>query len=423
MKKASDFAKQTAGETFEIEGKAAAKDEAAALEQKIILNIGRSKEKIKLKRKLGIEQTGNILLDLYKKFNDFFVNLGKVKMQERAVFFRLLAVMVDAGIPIVRSLQTLSDQNKKNQKFMRIIDDMAFRIEGGESLSGAMEKHSKIFNEAETGMVRSGEVSGHLNDILREMAKETEKSAKTIQKVKGALTYPVVVLGILFLVLFLMMVYVIPSIENLFEQMNAALPPITQFVIGLSKFLREKSILIVLGIIVFVTILMAWKKTKTGKFYWDTFMLKIPLMGTLVKKATLAQFARGLGNLLGAGVTITQSLTIIGNATKNEVYRRKIKLAGDDIRSGIPLAETFRNSKDFPVMLVNMIEIGEQTAQLEAVCKKIAKFYDEQVDIAVKGLTKVMEPIIMVFVGVAVGGLVAAIMLPILTLSNAIGGV
>jgi type IV pilus assembly protein PilC len=168
---------------------------------------------------------------------------------------------------------------------------------------------------------------------------------------------------------------------------------------------------------------MAWKRTKSGKFHWHSFLLHIPIIGELVKKSTLAQFARGLGNLLNAGVSIVQTMTILSNATKNEVYKRKIKFAGDDLRGGIPLAESLRNDDYFPIMFVNMIEIGEQTAQLDTICKRLAAFYDEQVDDTVKGLTKVIEPIIMVFVGVTVGGLVAAIMLPIMSLTSLAGGI
>lgn len=422
MKKAKDFAKQTAGETFKLNKAQTIEEAKANLEGKIVLNIGRSNDKVALKKKLGIEQTGNFFLDLYKKLDDKLVKIGKVKMQEKAVFFRLLAVMVDAGIPIIRALETLSEQNAKNKRFSRVISDMAYKIEEGESLSGSMEKHPKIFSDSQVGMIRSGEVSGHLNDILLDMAKETEKNARTIAKVKGALTYPIVVLSILFIVMFLMMVFVVPNIVQLFLETGTELPTITKIVIALSDFMRNNALVIVGGIAVFVIGIIAFKKTKEGKNYWDIFMLKIPIIGDLVKKSTLAQFARSLGNLLGAGVSITQSLTIIGNAMKNEVYKRKIKLAGDDIRGGIPLAETLRNSKQFPTMLVNMIEVGEQTAQLEDVSKKVAIFYDEQVDTAVKSLTKVMEPIIMVFVGVAVGGLVAAVMLPILNMSTVIGG-
>ncbi len=421
MKKAKDFAQQTAGETFELNKAQKIEEVESKLEGKIVLNIGRSKDKIALKKKLGFEQTGNFFLDLYRRFDDKLVEMGKVKLQEKAVFFRLLAVMVDAGIPIIRALETLADQNAKNKKFQRAINDMAIKIEEGESLSGSMEKNPKIFSDSQVGMIRSGEVSGHLNDILKDMAKETEKNARTIAKVKGALTYPIVVLTILLIVMFLMMVFVVPNIIQLFLETGTELPFITRLVIGLSDFMRNNAIAIVLGITIFVVGIITLKKTKEGKNYWDIFMLKIPIIGDLVRKSTLAQFARSLGNLLGAGVSITQSLHIIGNAMKNEVYKRKIKHAGDDIRGGIPLAETLRNSKEFPNMLVNMIEVGEQTAQLEDVSKKLAIFYDEQVDTAVKSLTKVMEPIIMVFVGIAVGGLVAAVMLPILNMSSVIG--
>lgn len=426
MKKAKDFAQQTAGESFELEqAQKAESDSTSELSQdeKIVLSIGQSMKKVKLRRGAQIEKTGNFFLDAYAKINAAVVSLNKVKTQEKAVFFRLLAVMVDAGIPIIQSLQTLSEQNKKNPKFSGVIGDMARDVEQGESLSGAMEQHTKVFNESEIGMIRSGEVSGHLNNILRDLAKQTEKNAQTLSKVKGALTYPAVVMGILFIVLFLMMTMVIPNLTNLFTQTGSELPTITRVVMGMSKFMQEKSYVIIGGIVIFGVLFTLWKRTKNGRYMWHVFLLHLPIFGGLIQKSTISQFARTLGNLLAAGVTINQSLNIISNAMNNEVYKRKIKLAGDDIRGGIPLAETLRNSNYFPLMLVNMIEIGEQTAQLESVTKRIADFYDEQVDDAVKGLTKVIEPLIMVVVGLAVGGLVAAIMLPIMSLADIAGSV
>jgi len=423
MKKAKEFAQKTAGEVFNLEQAVSAEELAAREQEKIVLNIGLSKEKIKLRYAPGSETTGNAFIDTYRKLNNAIINLNKIKMQTKAVFFRLLAVMVEAGIPIIRSLHTLADQNKKLPKFEKIITEMAYKIEEGESLSGAMDNYKDVFNESEIGMIRSGEVSGHLNDILRDLAKDTEKSARTFAKVKGALTYPIVIIGILFLVLALMMVMVIPQMTSLFTQTGAKLPLITQIVIGMSDFLRYNTIYIILGFAVLIAVFIVWKKSKSGKYNWDSFKLHVPIIGGLIQKSTLSQFSRSLGNLLGSGVSIIQSMTIISNAMKNEVYRRKIKFAGDDIRTGIPLAETLRNSKYFPIMLVNMIEIGEQTAQLESVTKKIADFYDEEVDLAVQSLTKVIEPIIMVFVGVAVGGLVASIMLPIMSLADIAGNV
>jgi len=426
MKKTKDFAQQTAGDTFKLDEarKAEYGSDANLLEdEKIVLSIGQSFEKIKLTKDANVTKTGNFFLDAYTKANNAIISLNKIKTQEKAVFFRLLAVMVEAGIPIIQSLHTLAQQNKKNPKFERIITGMALNIEQGESLSGSMEQHNKVFDESEIGMIRSGEVSGHLNSVLRDLALETEKNAQTLSKVKGALTYPAVVLAILFVVLFLMMTMVIPNITNLFTQTGSDLPTATKIVIGMSNFMREKLYVIVGVIAILATIFTMWKRTKNGKYHWDLFLLHMPIFGGLIQKSTLSQFARTLGNLLSAGVTINQSLNIISNAMKNEVYRRKIKLAGDDIRGGIPLAETLRNSSYFPLMLVNMIEIGEQTAQLESVSKRIADFYDEQVDEAVKGLTKIIEPLIMVFVGLAVGGLVAAIMLPIMSLSNAAGSI
>ncbi|MCD6109529.1 type II secretion system F family protein [bacterium] len=413
MKQAKDFAQQDTGETFQLKGKS-----KLSKDERIVLSIGQSLKKVKLRKGANTVNTGNFLFDTYAKLNNAIISINKVKTQEKAVFFRLLAVMVDAGIPIIKSLQTLSEQNKKNPKFSKIILDMALKIEEGESLSGSMEQHPKVFNESEIGMIRSGEVSGHLNNILRDLAKQTEKNAQTLSKVKGALTYPTVVLAILFLVMFLMMTMVIPNITKLFIQTGTKLPTITKVVIVMSNFMREKSYIIIGAIVIFGIVFTLWKRTKNGRYQWHIFLLHLPIFGGLIRKSTLAQFARTLGNLLGSGVTINQSLNIISNAMNNEVYKRKIKLAGDDIRGGIPLAETLRNSSYFPIMFVNMIAIGEETAQLETISKRVSDFYDEQVDESVKGLTKIIEPIIMVFVGLAVGGLVAAIMLPIMSLAD-----
>jgi type IV pilus assembly protein PilC len=424
MKKAKEFAQKTAGEIFNLGEEKISPEELKLREQeKIVLDIGRSKKKIRLKKHKAVEETGNFFIDTYRKLNEALINLGKIKLQEKAIFFRLLAVMVEAGIPIIRSLHTLSDQNKKNPKFAKIISDMAFKIEAGESLSGAMERYNKVFSESEIGMVRSGEVSGHLNDILKDLARETEKNASTVSKVKGALTYPAVVMSILFIVLFLMMTMVIPKLTKLFTQTGSELPKITQIVINTSSFLRDNALFILSGVIGFFVLFFLWIRTKQGRYAWHYILLRIPIIGSLVQKSTLAQVSRTLGNLLASGVSIVQSINIVSNATKNEVYKRKIKFAGDDIRGGIPLAESLRSSNYFPLMFVNMIEIGEQTAQLEMVCKKIAAFYDEQVDESVKNLTKIIEPIIMVFVGITVGGLVAAIMLPIMSLANIAGNV
>jgi len=423
MKKAKDFATQSEGELFKLEQALGIEEKVARNEEKIVLEIGQSKEKIKLNSHEGFAKTGNIFLDTYKKLNDAIINLNRVKIHEKAIFFRLLAVMVDAGIPIIRSLQTLAEQNKKNPKFERIISEMAVKVEAGESLSGSMKHFLGTFSEAEIGMINSGEVSGHLNKVLQDLAKQTEKSSRTLGKVKGALTYPAVVVVILFIVLFLMMILVIPQLTTLFTQSNSELPAITRFVIGLSNLLKNNVIAILVGTVVFIGLFIAWTKTKSGRFHWHVALLHTPVIGSLIQKSQLSQFARALGSLLGSGVSIVQSMKIISNSLTNEVYKRKVDFAGEDIKGGIPLAETLRNTSYFPVMFVNMIEVGEKTAQLENVCKRISTFYDEQVDEAVKGLTKVIEPVIMIFVGAAVGGLVASIMLPIMALSNIAGGV
>jgi type IV pilus assembly protein PilC len=365
--------------------------------------------------------TGNPLFDAYTKLNDYLVEHTKVKAKDIAVTFRLLSTMINAGIPLIKSLNTLGTQAEKTPRLRNILYDMAHELEAGSNLSKAMGKYPDVFTEAQLGAVQAGEASGQLNTTFRNMATESEKASAIVAKVKGALIYPIVVLVILFAVIFLMMLLVVPQISGLYSQAGKDLPGVTLALMTMSDFTISYWWLIILFVVGFVFGLSTWKKTKSGKYYWDYFLLKLPAFGNLVQKATLAKFSYSFGNLLASGVPIIQAMEIVSMAVGNEVYRRRFLLTAEDMKSGIPMAENMSNSKLFPSMLVNMIEVGEQTAQLENVTKKVAKFYNEEVKTAVNSLTKIMEPMIMVIVGAVVGGLVAAIMLPIMQLTSLAG--
>ncbi len=419
-KQAKGFGQSEKNQLFSLN---AQEPKEPVLEKQILLNIADVRTgKILLRQKVGFDRlTGNPVIDVYRRLNNYFIDHTKIKIRDKATFFRLLAVMINAGLPIIKSLNTLALQNEKKPRLSKTLAQMAEAIEGGKSLSEAMEQFPDVFSEAEVGMVRAGEASGQLNKTLRDLAEEVEKTASLLGKIKGALVYPVAIMVLLVAVIFVMMVMVVPQLTQLFSQTGKDLPLPTKILMGLSDFMVNYWALMLLVITVVVVAVAAWKKTKTGKYFWDLMMINLPIFGNVIKKGTLAKFARSFGNLLGSGVPIIKSLEIVANAIGNEVYKERLFLTVEDMKRGIPIAENLAESNLFPAMLVNMIEIGQQTAQLENVTQKVAEFYDEEVDNVVKSLTKIMEPLIIVIMGVVVGGMVAAILMPIIQLTNFAG--
>ncbi len=388
-----------------------------------VLNIGAdnqsSTQKIFLKKNFSTSKlTGNAFLDSFVRLNDYFVEHSKIKVKDMAVSFRLLSTMINSGIPLIKSLNTLGVQSEKSPKLQKVLFDLASQVESGSSLSQAMSKYPDVYTEAQIGAVQAGEASGQLNKTFKNLAEETEKSASIAAKVKGALVYPVVIISIMVAVVFLMMILVVPQISQLYVDSGKDLPMATQILIKLSNLTVDYWWLMILMLVGFISGIIAWKRTKTGRYYWDLMLIKLPIFGDLVIKSILSKFAYGFGNLLSSGVPIIKAMEIVSVAVGNEVYRKRFLLTAEDMKGGIPMAENLSNSKLFPTMLVNMIEVGEQTAQLENVTQKVAEFYDEEVTNAVNSLTKIMEPLVIVIVGITVGGLVAAIMLPILQLTD-----
>ncbi len=420
------FYQDLEGQTFEVGKKTDAAtglvDGKASPSEGFIMNIGADTAKTQKiflnKTATSTRLTGNALIDSFTRLNDYLIDHSKIKVHEIAVAFRLLSTMINAGIPLIKSLNTLGVQSEKTPKLQRVLFDLAHQVESGSSLSKAMGKYPDVFSEAQTGSVQAGEATGQLNKTFKNLAEETEKSASIAGKVKGALVYPVVIITIMFAVVFLMMVLVVPQISKLYTDSGNALPMVTQVLIKLSDFTVAYWWLILLALLIIISGVMAWKKTKSGSYYWDLMLINLPIFGDLVKKSVLSKFAYGFGNLLSSGVPIIQAMQIVSVAVGNEVYRKRFLLTAEDMKGGIPMAENLSNSKLFPTMLVNMIEIGEQTAQLENVTQKVAEFYDEEVNNSVNALTKIMEPLVIVIVGITVGGLVAAIMLPIIQLTD-----
>ncbi|MEK7547557.1 MAG: type II secretion system F family protein [Patescibacteria group bacterium] len=403
-------------ETFKV-------DEQKSQKEKIVLNIQEEAPKgIVLNRygeKIKFEEGG--IFGWYYKINNYFVEHSGVKTKDKADFFHLLAVMINSGIPMVKSLKSLALQLEKSPRMHMIVSQLAESIEEGESLSVSMLAFDDIFGEAEVGMVESGEASGQLAKVLNNLATDAEKAASIKSKVKSAMMYPIVILTLLVGVVVAMMVLVIPKLKELFASMKGELPLITRIVVGTSEFLQARGLFLLVGILLLILLLMYFRKTEVGKYYLDNFKLHIPIFGELFQKSFLARFARSLSNLLDSDVTIVRTMEITANSIGNEVYRKRLLMAMEDLKQGIPLAESLTENPLFPPMLVNMIDVGEKTAQLDTITAKIAAFYEEEVDTAVNGISKVIEPVILIIIGATVGVVVASIMLPIMKLTSLSG--
>jgi len=406
-------------ESFKLGDDLATKEEA-----KVVLNIQEetvSPILLETGKQTGYVMTGNPFVDTFNRINRYLASKSKVKIDVKANFFHLLSVMINAGIPMVKALNSLKAQNNKSPKMQMVIEELSDKIVSGSSLSVALLDHPDVFLEQEIGMIQAGEASGQLSKTLEVIAHDTEKASAITKKVKSALMYPSVIFTLLIAVVSVMLVFVIPKLTELFSSTGGDLPLITRIVVGLSDFLINKKIVLIGGIAAIILAFILAKKTEKGRYFLDKMKLKIPIFGGLLQKTYLSRFARSLSNLLDSSVSIVKTLEITASSVGNEVYKKRLLLSMEDIKQGIPLAENLSESDLFPQMLVSMIEVGEQTAQLDDITGKVADFYETEVDTQVEGLSKVIEPIMLVVIGLTVGAIVAAIILPIMKLTDMAG--
>ncbi|MBN2087654.1 type II secretion system F family protein [Candidatus Peregrinibacteria bacterium] len=362
--------------------------------------------------------------NIIEQLNIYLAKLSKVKTSDKVTFFRLLATMINAGISIVKALNILADQTENPA--MKTIDlELANSIESGKSFSEALKDFPKVFSDAQVGMVEAGEASGRLNQTLLEIAGETEKSAALMSKIKGAMIYPIVVIFIMLGAGFAVMTFVMPKIKEMFESLGGELPPMTMALINASDFMVGSTIgipnalWVVIALIAFVTVFTIWKRTDSGKYLWAQAVFYIPVFGKLSKKVAIARFCRGLSTMISSGISILKALNITAASVGNAVYEKRILQIADDVRQGITMAENMKDDEEhFPSMVVGMIGVAEQTAQIDQISSKLADFYEEEVNDMVKGLSSLLEPIIIVVLGGAVAFLVIAVMMPILSVSD-----
>ncbi|MGD2023863.1 MAG: type II secretion system F family protein [Desulfobacterales bacterium] len=357
-----------------------------------------------------------------KKPKDLFENVAwlqpKVKEKDVILFARQFSTMIDAGLPIIQCLDILYTQ-QGNKTFKRMIKDIKEQVEGGATLAEALKRFPKQFDDLFVNMIAAGEAGGILDAILRRLAAYMEKAAKLKAQVKGAMTYPIVTLIIAIIVLGVILVFVIPVFEEMFADFGGELPVPTQLVVTASEIAKSKIIYIIIGIVILGIAMRKFYATQKGQDITDDILLKIPVFGTLLRKVAVAKFTRTMGTMLASGVAILEALDIVAKTAGNRTVEKAIYDVRSGIAEGRTMADPLAESGVFPAMVCQMISVGESTGALDAMLEKIADFYDEEVDQAVENLTALIEPFMLVFLGVTIGGLVVAMYLPIFKMAGA----
>ena len=360
-----------------------------------------------------------------KKSKDLFENVAflqpKVTTPEVVVFSRQFSTMIDAGLPLIQSLDILQSQ-QENKTFKKTLREVKESVEEGSTLAEALGKYPKIFDELFVNMVAAGEVGGILDTILDRLSGYMEKAEKLKRQVKGAMTYPIIVLCIAFVVVGVILVFVIPVFEKMFADFGGALPAPTQIVVGISRFAKGNIHYMIGAVVVFIFAFKRFYATAKGRVLMDDIMLKLPVFGPLLRKVAVAKFTRTMSTMLSSGVSILEALDIVAKTAGNKTVEAAIYNVRSGITEGRTMADPLGESGVFPSMVVQMVAVGESTGALDSMLGKIADFYDDEVDSAVENLTAMIEPFMMVFLGATIGGLVVSMYLPIFKMAGMVSG-
>lgn len=354
--------------------------------------------------------------DLFE--NVSFLQAG-VKETDIIIFARQFSTMIDAGLPIIQCLDILYSQ-QENKTFKGVMKTIKESVESGSTLAESLKKFPKHFDDLFVNMIAAGEAGGILDTILRRLAAYMEKMAKLKRKVKGAMTYPIVTLVIAVVVLAVILIFVIPVFQGMFADFGSELPAPTQFVVGLSEFIKSYAVHTVVALVLLVFAFRRFYKTKKGREMIDSLVLRLPLFGILIRKVAVAKFTRTMGTMLASGVAILEALDIVAKTSGNKTIEKAIYAVRAAISEGRTMADPLTESGVFPSMVCQMIAVGESTGALDAMLSKIADFYDEEVDQAVENLTALIEPFMLVFLGGTIGGLVIAMYLPIFKMASVV---
>lgn len=344
---------------------------------------------------------------------------GKITLRQKVVFFRIMATMTNASMTVLKSLSALRKQ-EKDKNMIQFYDFMIDRVQSGMTMNESLRAYYGNFTDAECSIIEAGERTGKLNQGLLQVADQVEKVDSITRKVKGAMTYPAVLITGMILVIAVLMVKVIPSLLVFFGDPET-LPESTKMILSVSNFISSSWLWLLLGVIALYSGYAVWKKTPEGKYRNDQLLLRLPIIWPILKKVILSRFSRVFSNLIGSGVAIVEAIRIVSSAVGNEVYRQRILLLRQDVRNGMKMAESLEDDPLFPELLVAMLRVGEETAQVGSTVIKIADFYDEEVDIAINSIQKLIEPFILVAMGLVIGFIAIGVFQPLMGLANTIG--
>ncbi len=360
-----------------------------------------------------------------KKPKDLFENISflqpKVQQSDIIIFCRQFSTMIDAGLPIIQCLEILQSQ-QDNITFKKMLKDIKESVESGETLAESLKKYPQHFDDLFVNMVAAGEAGGILDVILRRLSGYLEKAAKLKAQIKGAMTYPIVTIIIAVIVVAVILIFVIPVFEEMFADFGKALPAPTQVVINMSRFTQTNYPYLLGAIFFFVMAIKRFYKTEKGRLALDNLLLKMPVIGILLRKVAVAKFTRTLGTMLASGVAILEAMDIVAKTSGNKIIENAIYKVRGKVAEGQTIADPLAETGVFPPMVCQMIAVGESTGAVDAMLEKIADFYEEEVDQAVENLTSMIEPFMLAFLGVTIGGLVVSMYLPIFQMAGAVSG-
>jgi len=336
----------------------------------------------------------------------------KIRLKDLPIFTRQMSAMLGSGMPVVKTLHALEEQTL-NKSFKKVIEGVRTEIESGKSFSEALSVYPDIFDQLYVSMMRAGETGGLLAETAGRLAQYLEERAKLRREVISAMTYPVIVMTVVSIITAGLIIFVVPRFADIYADFGAALPAPTQMLVNISNTVRRNALPVLVGLIALVIGLGKFKKTPTGAYLWDKFMLRLPVFGELNKKAALARFASTFAQLMRSGVPILHALDIVAYAVGNSVLARTVVKGRDEVERGEPLSRTLGQDPNYPRMLIHMLEAGEQTGKVDEMLQKIAEFYEAEVEATLAALTSLIEPLLIVFLGVTVGGVVLCMYLPI----------
>lgn len=362
-----------------------------------------------------------------KSGGSLFKNMSfgqKVKVKDLAVLTRQLSTMVSAGVPLNRALHTLGDQTK-SPYFKKVVETVAKDVEGGTPLADAFAKHPRAFSDVYVNMVRAGEAGGILDEILKRLSLQIERDASMRKKIRSAMAYPIVILTVTVVAFFGIMIFIIPRLAEIIKDLggeDASLPIYTQIMLNISTFLQQNALFLIVGTIIVVFVVQRYIKTPKGRYQFDDLLLRIPVIKTVVMKVAVARFARTFASLMSSGVGVLDALQVTGGAIGNKVIEKELQDAAKEVKNGKQLSEPIRKSKHFPVIVGQMLSVGEESGQIDTVLVKVADFYEEEVSTTIDGLASIIEPLMIIVLGSVVGVIAASVMGPIANLSKNVGG-